>query len=339
MNMLMIWMLPIYFAGCVTSSFISKPGELHIVGSKNLTLSFDEFIKKFNKVYEDEAEYTRRFKIFRDNMRKIEKFTKEEKGTATYSITKFSDMEDKEYGRLLGYKKSPSKAQIARIEDIDVTDVPEEWDWRKKNAVTAVEDQLYCGSCWDFSAVGTVESQWAINKGQLIELSKQQLLDCDKLGNNCEGGNIYQAYEDIISMGGLEAEKDYPYLGVKSTCNFNDKRIKATISSYHNLTQDEQKIAAWVYRRGPVSIVLNDEALRYYQQGIIRPTPDNCSPDLLNHATLIVGFGVETEGEEKIPYWIVKNSWGIDWGEQGYFRIYRGDNSCGMAEYVSTAIV
>ena len=131
-------------------------------------------------------------------------------------------------------------------------------------------------------------------------------------------------------------ETDYPTSGGIGNCKFDKSKAKVHLSGFNKLnSQDEKQIATYLSETGPLSVEINAVPLQYYLGGIFNPSEDECNPRVINHAVLIVGFGTEDEQD----FWIVKNSWGTSWGEQGYFRIARGTAACGINTDVSTSIL
>jgi len=319
---------------------VSKSGDFR---EQFLFQKYKDFIGIYEKSYKSEKEAVNRYDNFKDNMQKIEKMQAKERGTAKYGPNKFSDMSAAEFRKYFLSpkpwdltKKPPRKVSLTTTQ---TANIPDSFDWREHGAVTPIKNQGYCGSCWAFSTTGNIEGQWAIQKGKLVDLSEQELVDCDTVDKGCNGGLPSDAYKEIIRLGGLETEKGYPYDGQDEKCHLNKTDIKVYINDSLQLSTNETEIKAWLFHNGPISIGINANAMQFYWGGVSHPWSFLCSPSGIDHGVLIVGYGVEKGLIGPQPFWIIKNSWGTDWGEKGYYRIYRGDGSCGVNQMCTSAIV
>ncbi|KAK4368580.1 hypothetical protein RND71_012372 [Anisodus tanguticus] len=188
------------------------------------------------------------------------------------------------------------------------------------------KNQSKCGSCWTFSTTGALEAAYAQAFGKGISLSEQQLVDCAGAFNNfgCNGGFPSQAFEYIKFNGGLDTEEEYPYTGKNGVCQFSQANVSVKVVDSVNITlgaEDELKYAVALVR--PVSIsfeVIKD--FKQYKSGVYTSTECGNTPMDVIHAVLAVGYGVEND----VPYWLIKNSWGADWGDNGYFKMEMGKN-------------
>jgi len=313
---------------------------------------FLNFKREHNKFYETVEEELKRFKIFRINLLKIRLLNKFDFGSAQYGVNQFADLNENEFttqytGLKFDRDQIEQTSEFMEPEFDREADLPKEMDWREKGAVTEVKNQGSCGSCWAFSAIGSIEGANKVVNNELVSLSEEELVDCDTQSNGCGGGFMTWAFDTVKRLGGLETEKDYPYKP-QGECRFKKDLAKVQLTGYVNLTQNEDDIAKYVAQKGPVSVGLNANLMQFYMKGIAHPkwflTKWLCNPKMLNHGVLIVGFG-ETETKSmfgkktKAPYWIIKNSWSSKWGRQGYYYLYRGDNSCGVSEFASAPIV
>ncbi|CAG0881436.1 unnamed protein product [Darwinula stevensoni] len=303
-------------------------------------IEFKKFLRRYGKKYGKNQEKETRFRIFKENLKKIELLRKFEQGTAQYGPTQFADLTDEEFKRFLGLR-TDMRGEALPDAEIPKVDLPDSFDWRDHGAVTPVKNQGMCGSCWAFSVTGNIEGQYAVHNGSLISLSEQELVDCDNLDDGCQGGLPSNAYRAIMNLGGLETESEYPYEGHGDKCHFNKSEAAVNIRGAVNISQDETQMAQWLVKNGPISIGINANAMQFYFGGISHPWKFLCSSGGIDHGVLIVGFGVHHYSlfNRSIPFWIVKNSWGTGWGEQGYYRVYRGDGTCGINQMASSAEV
>ncbi|XP_063002178.1 cathepsin F [Elgaria multicarinata webbii] len=304
--------------------------------SIHLVSLFKDFLNTYQKSYKDKIETERRFRIFAENLQKARMVQELDQGTAEYGVTKFSDLTEEEFrSTYLNPLLSTLPGRPMKLATIPRDTAPDEWDWRDHGAVTAVKNQGDCGSCWAFSVTGNVEGQWFLHKGSLVSLSEQELLDCDAVDKACRGGLPSTAYEAIEGLGGLETERDYHYEGFEQKCGFSKDKVAVYINSSVEISRDEKEIAAWLAKNGPISIALNAFAMQFYRKGVSHPFFLFCNPWMIDHAVLLVGYG--TSGHT--PFWAIKNSWGEDWGEKGYYYLYRGSRACGMNTMCSSAVV
>jgi len=327
------------------------------VAAADVRSDFESFKKLYSRTYSSQEEEDERFQIFARNMETAARLTAEEK-TATYGATKYADMTEAEFKQVfLGYNGNWKKfsnetlpkyekecTACARFPELAQYEnsVPTELDWTTKGAVTDVKNQGYCGSCWSFGTTGDVEGTWFLAGNDLVALSEQQLVSCDYLlvkdGVNlgCNGGLQESAFNYIINEApyGLVSEDAYPYVsgtGERPECDtsvVSRDNVAAKISSWSQVSssaQEEDDIYTAVVNSGPVTIGINADKMQFYTGGVANPAA--CPASGVDHAVLIVGFG-EDSGEK---YWKIKNSWGEDWGEDGYYRIVAGSNACGLA--------
>ena len=219
--------------------------------------------------------------------------------------------------------------------------VPFNVDWRKKGVVSSVKNQLKCGGCWAFSSAEAVESIWAINNKQLYNLSEQELIDCTtSYGNHgCEGGSMLYGFQYIVDNG-ICTNISYPYVAQDQMCSNTtcDKVVK--IHNFSLVKQNNENILKRAVAQNPVSVAIqaNKRSFQFYQSGIYNDI--DCGYEL-DHGVLLVGYGYDFELDMK--YWIIKNSWGEEWGDNGYIRIQRNiDDSrglCGIAMQPSIPII
>ncbi|KAF1744531.1 hypothetical protein MXB_931 [Myxobolus squamalis] len=214
--------------------------------------------------------------------------------------------------------------------------LPPEFDWRREGVVSPVKDQCGCRAGYAFSAVGGIESQFAIHTGHLPDLSEQEIVSCSKWYGNkgCRGGFPGRVFEYCIAKG-LSTSIDYPYTAKASRCRRHIPRYSYKLQGFRELTRgDEHNLVRALYNVGPISINMNSQhnEFLFYKSGIIEIS--DCSPYNLDHAALAVGYNLNTN-----PYLVVKNSFGLCWGEFGYFKIALfKKNMCGIATQASFPI-
>lgn len=328
-----------------------------LISASLLETQFQQFMSKYGKNYSG-LEYERRLKIFEQNMR-IAAENQRNDASAEHGVTKFFDMTFEEFKAVMLSEEVPSEAIAPNClkngiyhPKINMFQIPDSLDYRTQpGVVTSVKDQASCGSCWAFSTAANIEGVYG-KAGKPLDdsLSPQQIVDCSKgcssemyngknitvCNEGCNGGWPWSAMWDIEKWNGLVGWNDYTYTGRSGTCQDKPSpKTLAKISNYTCITHedglDEDELARALVTYGPLSIAMNANNFFSYKSGIFDVS--NCATYYVNHAILLVGYGTE-DGKD---YWIVKNSWGPSWGENGYIRVARGKNMCGITEGVVTA--
>ncbi|XP_068479999.1 pro-cathepsin H-like isoform X2 [Phaseolus vulgaris] len=298
---------------------------IQVIGQCRSAVSFARFVGRFRKTYRNEEEMKQRYDIFSQNLRFIRSINKK-RLSYTLAVNHFADWTWEEFKRhRLGAAQNCSATHKGNHKLTDAV-LPPTKDWREEKIVSLVKDQGSCGSCWTFSTTGALEAAYAQAHGKSISLSEQQLVDCAGDFNNfgCNGGLPSQAFEYIKYNGGLETEEAYPYTGKDGVCKFSAENVGIQVLDSVNITlgaEDELKHAVAFVR--PVSVAFQVvSGFRFYEKGVY--TSDSCgsTPLDVNHAVLAVGYGVENG----VPYWLIKNSWGANWGDSGYFKMELGKN-------------
>jgi C1A family cysteine protease len=271
--------------------------------------------QQYGKEYQDEVTEGVRFGIFSSNYERIQAWNNAG-NTATLALNKFADLTNEEFGALYtGAFPTPSNIQDAGIVELDETAIPDTWDWRTQGAVTPVKNQGQCGSCWAFSTVACIEGLNKINGNTLTSFSEQQVVDCDKTCYGCDGGWPYLGFQ-YVATSGLETESDYPYTAETGTCNYNSGEADKNLDTGSSFVTPKNPTAlkTAIYQQ-PVSVIVeaDQDAFQFYSSGVITT---GCGT-ALDHAITAIGYGTYS-GQD--AFWI-KNSWGTDWGVEGYVYI------------------
>ncbi len=289
---------------------------------------FKEFVVQYNKQY-SESEYTYRLSVYRNNLNMIN-FINSAQTSVILEINEFGDLTQEEFQT--SYLSTFPRVGMYESTYLPTDDLPNAIDWRDQNAVTQVKNQKSCGSCWAFSAIGAIESAWAISHNELVVLSEQQLVDCsDKYGNlGCDGGFMVNAFEYVKDQG-VSFSADYEYEGYRTECREGRYSKPVHISGYETVPKNNSLQLQAAVARQPISVGVdaNNIVFMFYKSGTI--DAGACGNNL-SHGVLVVGYGEDWNG----LYWIVKNSWGRRWGQLGYAKIRRtvdqnSEGMCGIA--------
>eukprot|EP00050_Salpingoeca_kvevrii_P000371 m.146951 g.146951 ORF g.146951 m.146951 type:complete len:377 (+) comp10097_c0_seq6:239-1369(+) len=339
--------------------------------SKSDAELFAQFQDVFPRTYSTPAERNARFAAFKNHTaeaRRLNAAPRDPGHTALHGITKFADLLPSERAAYLGGAEQPRHERARRTSNVGTNgclgnppftcanlprgNISDSFDWRNhpNNVVTPVKNQGECGGCWAFTAVEVIESAWRIAGNYPTEadedLSVQQILSCDHTSGGCNGGQISAALRYVHDISeaksGLLPERADPYrcgngCATQPTCPPLQQTSVASINSTCsclNLRSQEEEIRAVLATVGPVGVNVDSRSWMTYLGGIIR---NHCCSDPMcaNHAVSIVGYGIDETITPAVKYWIVRNSWGSDWGEAGYIRLMRDENVCGVGNEVS----
>uniref|UniRef100_A0A6V1PTA6 Peptidase C1A papain C-terminal domain-containing protein n=1 Tax=Heterosigma akashiwo TaxID=2829 RepID=A0A6V1PTA6_HETAK len=288
--------------------------------------TWPEYKSLYNKAFTP-TEDAKREKIYNSNMQVADQMNAKNP-LAKFGQNEFSHLSQEEFKVFHNadkyYKEESQRKRFSEKKTFGATKV-EEVDWRTKGAVTYVKNQGQCGSCWSFSTTGSTEGQWFLAGHELVALSEQELVSCDHKDNGCQGGLMDNAFETIVSEwnGWITGETDYPYVsggGQVPACSRTGKPNRAKITGHTNVANSEAEMATALASVGPLSIAVDASSWQTYSGGIMT----NCVSTQVDHGVLIVGMNLKFS----TPYWIVKNSWGPSWGEQGYIRVAYGSDQC-----------
>ena len=301
---------------------------------------FAVFVQKYEKTYAAQ-EFFRRFRVFKENMDHVVRMSLDDSVTHEVAMNHFGDLTNEEYQNIfLGYQR-PNRER--NYEDLSGIELADSLDWVAKGAVTGVKDQGQCGSCWAFSGTSTVESAVAIKTGELYDLSEQESVDCSTLKNGytnmgCNGGMYDTMWKYVKANGGICSEDSYPYTSGTTkktgTCQKTCTPIEETkVSNYVTVKTGSDDALMTALNVEPVSIAIeaDTKSFQLYKSGVYTDY-EGCGTTL-DHAVVLVGYGSCSDGD----YYILRNSWGTGWGENGYMRIGRGSQyetsgMCGLLQ-------
>eukprot|EP00727_Mastigamoeba_balamuthi_P002199 m51a1_g11977 putative cysteine peptidase precursor (312) ;mRNA; r:847103-848038 len=301
---------------------------LAAVASASSVDAFRSWAKTHGKMY-TASEEKYRLHIFEENLAVVNRLNMENHG-ARFGLNKFSDLTNAEFKAIYTTKlqgRQPGDFAVIADSNADSLDM--------RSWLPEVKDQAQCGSCWAFSAIANAEGAYYKKNEKVVSLSEQQLVSCDKTDSGCNGGLMSNADEYIV-QNGLASEKAYPYVSGSGSV----PRCKAFTAEYHfssnkafGKVSSDDTIISYLKQYGPLSIAIEaDQAVfQNYQSGILDST--KCGTTL-DHGVALVGYGTEN-GK---AFWTVRNSWGSSWGENGYIRMARGKNMCGINGMLSTIV-
>ncbi|KAF2905599.1 hypothetical protein ILUMI_00576 [Ignelater luminosus] len=335
MNLILVYFTILAFIPIIT-------GQIkHLPNKNQLEELWKQFKERFNKTYSTIHEDRKKL-AWEENLHRIIKHNQDaDKGMYSFYIHEnhLSDMNTRTY---LQKMTKLTQSQRRKLEDPEVVgdfyeryhQLPEEVDWREKGFETPIYNQKDCGSCYAFSVALALQAQVYKQTGKLVPLSEQQLVDCSVSTGNfgCGGGSLRNTLKYLDKSGGLMAYSDYPYTAKQKRCNFDKNRAMVNLSTWAILpARNERAMEIAVAKIGPIAASINASpyTFQHYHSGVYDDI--FCSSHTVNHAMLIVGYTKDA--------WILKNWWGKHWGENGYMRLKRNVNRCGIGNYVAYALV
>jgi C1A family cysteine protease len=332
---------------------VQKPLRLHnflepTAEKWSMAKVFDGFIHRYSKNYAA-AEFEERFNTFVANAEKLSELLRA-KGERTFEmgLNHFADMSDEEFRSSVLMQKDTLAAMLqkyglptlsAAVESEKVQ-VPTSVDWRQKGAVSKIKDQAICGSCWTFAATGCMESAYFIKYGKMYDLSEEQIMNCawNYSVAGCGGGFAHAAFQYVHDIGGIEENKDYPYLGADAFCKFDSSKTVVSVDSWAYVPTGNANAMKATLAKQPVAIAIDAShtSFKYYHSGVYYEPNCASDPNGLDHAVLAVGYGTDAVAGD---YWIVKNSWSTHWGDGGFVKMSAKNNNCGVLTMPSYAEV
>lgn len=318
-----------------SENFLPKSANMNSQVLQAEDMQFMKFVSKYGKSYGTKSELEFRQEQFKANLAQIAEDNSSNGNTYTLGINKFADYTHEEFKALLGYKKSPLVLRDRQTKNLSTDNLPASVDWRQKGALNPVKDQGHCGSCWAFSTIGVLESRHFIQTGELLSLSEQQLVDCagkyNPVNQGCDGGEMYAAF-DYAKTDALELETNYPYKAVDQTCTSDAVKGKVFVTESYDVPPGDADQLRAAIAQGPVSIALRaeDRVFQFYQSGVLNSK--KCLTEL-DHGVVAVGYGEEGG----VPYFLIRNSWGAGWGDNGHIKVAAlpgtdGKGICGMLQ-------
>ncbi len=311
--------------------------------NENTLTQFENYVKKFNKKYLNNTEYTSRFKIFAKNIQTIQENNLKSKNI----IMRYNQFTDLTLDEFTSQFNSFNKIRHFDC-DLYATDnlaAGNSIDWRTSNYVSSIKDQGNCNAGWAFASSGAVESASAIAYNVSVnELSTEQVIECtygfEYNCYQCDGGDISGSFKHIRKTG-LCALSTYPYSSSNGSVSYCKGCLPISfLTNCFNVKKNNETLLKQAVFQRPVASYLDvsTEIFQHYSGGIIGQFDCGTEP---NHGILIIGYGEENSGQK---YWLVKNSWGISWGIDGYVKIARTESTssigaCGIAKNPSFPII
>jgi len=331
----------LFVLGVIGADSINLMGNQagRILSDSEYNYHWGRWSDQYNKNY-THLEHDQRKEIFKHNLDYILLHNMYSNSSYTLKLNQFADLTRSEWNKQYTGYQHRERASNETVKYLRKSWLSSGVDWRRKGAVTPVKNQGQCGSCWSFSATGSMEGAHYISTNSLVSLSEQQLVDCSGAEGDqgCFGGLMDDAFEYVIKNGGIDTESDYKYTARDGTCNTKKQKThSATFSKYHDVPTNNENQLELAVNKQPVSVAIEADQtdFQFYHSGVF----NSACGTKLDHGVLVVGYG----SQDGMNYWIVKNSWGETWGDDGYILMAKDIKSpagqCGIAMNPSYPIV
>jgi len=318
--------------------------------------NFERYMKDYGRRYErNSEEYAKREQLFNANLAEIRAHNADTTQTYKKGVNQFSDWSKEEWRAYNGNRPNKYKRPApSSVFQADTTQpLPAQVDWRQTepNVISEVKNQGHCGNCWAVSATESIESYFALKTGQLPTLSVQQVTSCTLLADGCGGGSFDIAWFSFEFADGIYEEWEYPFTdffdkhdtksGTAACLNIPSMYLpnfawypKAAVTGFEMVpTNNATALKYALATQGPQSIAVGASLWMNYEGGIYQNAPNNQANWEIDHAVQVVGYGFDSDSN--MNYWIVRNSWGTEWGEDGYIRLARPEQEpCGFNDFI-----
>ena len=337
----LLWLLPLLLVPLMFQIHQLKTQEAI---PAHIHSSFLTWSARQGRLYASPSEQLFRLGVYYKNYLKIQAM-KQEKISFEMELNKFADVSEEEFRAKYLNLKEPALSEsipehrVFKPSLADSSNLPEYFDWRDQGAVNEIVAQGECGSCWSFVGIVAVEGAWKIAGNKLEKFSEQQPVDCaQEFGaEGCGGGWMEYVYEYIIKRGGIERRADYPYVAMVQQCKENPSKYVGKLKDYLTIPRNDCKDMLLAITYNPIATAIDAGYMPFYKSGVY--DYPHCT-DNINHAVSIVGFGRDwANGKE---YYTVRNTFGRDWGEEGYIKMDRNvqpvSGLCGLCRRSSFPI-
>lgn len=288
---------------------------------KRHILNFKDWKHQHNKTYETAEEEQLRFQIFQDNLEFIIASNQDSESEVEFGLNQFADLTIEEF-QTKHLNLPPVKPANAILHKPTLKDTPKSINWVTKGAVTPVKNQGQTGSAFAYAAVGALEGASFVYQKKIAALSAAEISDCVK------GSLISGAVFDFTMKNGIQTAESYG--ASTGACKADVSKAFYRNTGTKAVPKNDNDALKEAVAQQPVMVGIDGRAMMFYKSGVLRAK--DCTQNV-SHAVLAVGY----DTANGVDYWLVKNSWGTSWGEQGYARVERTTGkqggACGISSF------